>query len=384
MTTVSLILQNVNGDPSVSGGNINITTGTTIGAVFNEPSGSVSLSTVLLNDSVTIGGFTYSYDYLGAGDVRGDESQPAAFIRVTSSPSGSPLTVGQTFAIDLSGQPGDPDYPNLQKGNTKLQVSDLDESEHVQFPGVPCFVAGTPITTRFGAKSVEAIEVGDEVWTLDHGLQTVRWIGCVEADAVGHLAPIEFTPGTIGNHNYLKVSPQHRVLIRGWGAELVCGTDQVLVPACHLLSEGKVRRVVGGRVCYVHLLFDHHEIVETDGALSESLYIGTQSLKTLPNTSVAEIFELFPELKMSVDQEPMARKVARRHEAALLAPAQPSAERHSAVDQFGPVTLENYPSRAIPTRRRSALRFCKVRSRRTDDTRSTTTAATSTLPRTMS
>jgi hypothetical protein len=62
MATITLTLQNVNGDPFLDGGNINITTGTTIGAVFNEPSGSVSLNTVLQNDSVTINGFTYSYD----------------------------------------------------------------------------------------------------------------------------------------------------------------------------------------------------------------------------------------------------------------------------------------------------------------------------------
>jgi hypothetical protein len=54
MATITLTLQNVNGDPFLDGGNINITTGTTIGAVFNEPSGSVSLNTVLQNDSVTI------------------------------------------------------------------------------------------------------------------------------------------------------------------------------------------------------------------------------------------------------------------------------------------------------------------------------------------
>ena len=194
MTTISLTLQNVNGDPGASGGNINITNNTTIDAVFNEPSGSVSLSTVLLNDSVTINGYTYTYDYLGSGDVRGDANQPAAFIRITSSPAGAPLSVGQTFAIDLSGQPGDDGYPNLQNGNTKLQVSDLDETENVSFPGVPCFVAGTPITTRFGTKPVETIEVGDEVWTHDHGLQTVRWVGCVEVDAVGNQAPMPPLP----------------------------------------------------------------------------------------------------------------------------------------------------------------------------------------------
>jgi hypothetical protein len=85
-----------------------------------------------------------------------------------------------------------------------------------------------------------------------------------------------------------------------------------------LLSEGKVRRVVGGCVCYSHMLFDQHEIVETDGALSESLYIGAQSLQTLPSASVAELFELFPDLKARVGREPMARQVARRHEAAFL------------------------------------------------------------------
>ena len=120
MATISLVLQNVNGDPFTSGGNINITTGTTSDAVFNETSGSVSLSTVLTNDSVTIGGFTYYYQYLGSGDVRGDPDQPAAFIRITSSEAGAPLAVGDTFAIDLTGQPGDAGYPNLQNGNTQL------------------------------------------------------------------------------------------------------------------------------------------------------------------------------------------------------------------------------------------------------------------------
>jgi hypothetical protein len=66
------------------------------------------------------------------------------------------------------------------------------------------------------------------------------------------------------------------------------------------------------------MLFDQHEIVETDGALSESLYIGAQSLQTLPSASVAELFELFPDLKARVGREPMARQVARRHEAAFL------------------------------------------------------------------
>ena len=42
-------------------------------AVLNEPPGAVSLITALSNDSVIIDGFTYSYDFLGSGDVRGEE-----------------------------------------------------------------------------------------------------------------------------------------------------------------------------------------------------------------------------------------------------------------------------------------------------------------------
>ena len=74
MPTISLTLQNVNGDPLTSGGSINITTGTTIGAVFNESSGSVSLNTVLANDSVTIAGFTYSYVSLPRNRARRSRS----------------------------------------------------------------------------------------------------------------------------------------------------------------------------------------------------------------------------------------------------------------------------------------------------------------------
>ncbi|MEX0337974.1 MAG: Hint domain-containing protein [Arenibacterium sp.] len=325
MSTITLTLQNVNGDPATSGSNINITTGTTTGAVFNEPSGTVSLSTVESNDFVTIGGFDYFYEYLGAGDVRNDPAQPAAFIRITSAPPGSPLSVGDTFAIDLSGQPGDPDYPNLQNGNTQLKVANLDQTSPIGFPGAPCFVAGTRVRTLQGTQLVEDVKVGDVLWTLDNGFQTVRWVGCVELDATGDQAPIEFAPGTIGNTRALCVSPQHRVLVQGWQAELICGQDQVLVAAHHLLNNPQVRRRSGRRVRYIHFCFDAHEIVETDGALSESLYVGAQTLGMLPKASALELLHLFPELSDRLGDERIVRRVARRHEASLLSVAELSA-----------------------------------------------------------
>ncbi|WP_282182656.1 Hint domain-containing protein [Aliiroseovarius marinus] len=318
MATINLTLQDVNGDPFLSpGSNINITTNNTPNAIFNEPSGLTTLEVVSTGDTVTIGGVEYTYEYLGSGDVRGDPLQPTAFIRITgSSDPNAPLPVGTTYAIDLTGQPGDPDYPNVQNGNTKLTVNTLNTTDPVPFP---CFVAGTLIETLDGPRAVEDIQVGDMVWTMDNGFQPVRWVGTAEVEAEGDMAPIEFAPGAIGNKQALRVSPQHRVLISGWKAELYCGSDQVLVAAAHLATGDKVRRLSGGQVTYVHLLFDQHEIVETDGALTESLYIGPESVKALPKESVEELLTLFPELMSRTGQDPVARRVAKRHEAALLA-----------------------------------------------------------------
>ena len=92
MTTVTITMQNVNGDPATSGGNINITTGTTEGGLFDE-SGAVSLSSVESGDTLEIGGFVYKYEYLGSHLVRGDPNQPAAYIRIVEPlPPGAPLS----------------------------------------------------------------------------------------------------------------------------------------------------------------------------------------------------------------------------------------------------------------------------------------------------
>ncbi|WP_298908147.1 Hint domain-containing protein [uncultured Aliiroseovarius sp.] len=319
MATIKLTLQDVNGDPFTSGNNINIVTSQTPNAVFNEPSGTTTLEIVSAGDTVTIGGFTYTYDYLGSGDIDSDPTLPAAFIRITgSSDPNATIPIGTTYAIDLTGQPGDPGYPDLPNGNTKLGVADLNTTDPTPFP---CFVAGTLIETLDGPRAVEDIEVGDMVWTMDNGFQPVRWIGTAEVAAEGDMAPIEFAPGAIGNTAALRVSPQHRVLVSGWKAELYCGSDQVLVAAAHLVTGDAVRRLSGGQVTYVHLLFDQHEIVETDGALTESLYIGPESVKALPQESVEELLTLFPELMSRAGQYPVARHVAKRHEATLLASA---------------------------------------------------------------
>jgi hypothetical protein len=78
------------------------------------------------------------------------------------------------------------------------------------------------------------------------------------------------------------VSPQHRILVSGWQSALHWGADEVLVPA-RALVDG-VRVAVDGaaaEVTYYHLVFDRHEIVESEGLLSESYLPGPLTLRGL-------------------------------------------------------------------------------------------------------
>lgn len=186
----------------------------------------------------------------------------------------------------------------------------------------PCFTPGTRIRVRGGVKPIEEVKVGDFVLTLDHGFQPVRWVGSVTLSAGQLLANPKFRPVIIQRDAFgagrpardLTVSPQHRVLLDDWRAELICGEPQVLAAAVHLVNDSSVR--VAGFDCgvtYIHMQFDHHEIIESEGLLTESLYAGPVALRSLPEDSRAELEALFPEItngRMSA----MARPLAHRRE----------------------------------------------------------------------
>ncbi|MGI9370129.1 MAG: Hint domain-containing protein [Ruegeria sp.] len=320
MPDISLTVQNVNGDPATSGGNINITTGTTVGVVFNEV-GSIPDLTVEAGDTITVDGYVYTYEYLGSGDVRSDPDQSAAFIRITgSSDPTAPLPVGTTYAVDLTGSPDDPDYPNLQNGNTQLDVSDLDagggSGGGVPFP---CFTLGTQIMTPEGEVPVENLQVGDAVTTMDNAAQTIRWIGRRRLWATRNLAPIIFQSGTLDNASQLSVSPSLRIHVSGWRAKLISGNTDVLVAAKHFLHLDGVHQAQPGFVEYFHILLDRHEIIFANGQPAESLHCHPGSMELVDQESRDEILRIFPELKMqNLPASPTARKCLRRFEAEVL------------------------------------------------------------------
>lgn len=142
-----------------------------------------------------------------------------------------------------------------------------------------CFVTGTLIDTVSGPVPVERLTAGIRIPTLRNGAQplrrVVRSVHRV-ADLAAHPRhrPILIAKDALGPGRPdapLQVSPQHRVLVEGWQAELLFGQTEVLVAATHL-QNGQTISVapVTGDVTYHHLVFDRHQVVRSHGVLSES------------------------------------------------------------------------------------------------------------------
>ena len=123
----------------------------------------------------------------------------------------------------------------------------------------------------------------------------------------------------------LTVWPQHRILVNSKLAPRLHREDEVLVAAKHLLQvEGIDVELETDSVTYVHFFFDRHQIVESEGAETESLFTGPEALKTVASAARVEILRLFLKLA-SIDNDRLPdpvrpilsgrqrRKVANRH-----------------------------------------------------------------------
>ncbi|WP_299028274.1 Hint domain-containing protein [uncultured Sulfitobacter sp.] len=169
---------------------------------------------------------------------------------------------------------------------------------------VPCFTTGTRIATQRGGIAVENLQVGDMVKTRDNGLQPIRWIGTktLNADALRaqpSLRPVLLRKGALGNGVPLRdmtVSPQHRFLLDNVQVQLNFGVEGALGTAKHMQCLNGIETNMQSEVTYYHILFDHHQLVLSDGAWSESFQPGERTLSGLEDGPRAELYVLFPEL----------------------------------------------------------------------------------------
>ncbi|UWR28140.1 Hint domain-containing protein [Sulfitobacter sp. S223] len=193
---------------------------------------------------------------------------------------------------------------------------------------VPCFTPGTLIATPKGERKVEELEVGDRIITRDNGMQVIRWIGRREMSGEElaekeHLRPILIRQGALGNdlpERDMMVSPQHRVLVANDKTALYFEEREVLVAAKHLTDIDGIDVVEVSQTSYIHIMFDQHEVILSDGIWTESFQPGDLSLAGVGDASRDEILELFPELatRAGIEAYAAARKSLKKHEAKLV------------------------------------------------------------------
>lgn len=224
-----------------------------------------------------------------------------------------------TFEISTDSDAETVSFTYEVEGETSTGATQSDIG-FVTVSTIPCFVAGTLIETDDGPRPVDTLVPGDLVLTRDDGYQPIRWAGSRTVIARGSMAPIRIRANTFGEHGELLVSPQHRVLVRDALAELLFETPEVLVKAKDLVNDRSVRQIEGGYVEYCHLLFDSHQVIWSEGLLTESFLPGPQVLSSFEKDMMDEITSLFPELDATTGEGygPAARPILKSHEARAL------------------------------------------------------------------
>lgn len=199
----------------------------------------------------------------------------------------------------------------------------------VTIPMIICFVAGVRILTPKGYVPVETLEEGDRVITRDHGTQALRWVGKTVLPASmlrdrPELRPVRIKAGAFGPDEPmqdLRVSRQHRILVRDWRSQVMFGEEGgVLAPALSLINDDTIITEAPDQdVEYIHLAFDAHEVVYAEGVEAESFHPFGQTVAKLTPEQRAELFAIFPELESaSGEAYPSARHQLKAKEGRVL------------------------------------------------------------------
>ena len=289
----------------------------------------------VLDGAQTIDGTTYASGTKVEGEYRLTLSDPNSGetwdvigYNVNNSSPAYGTVEGLAFVGPVGGFPPvgvDLQVVNAAEGPGSMGQSAIDAGN---FASPPCLTTGCRVMTPSGAVAVEDLRVGDMVCTRDGPARPIRWIGSVAVSAAQIAANPAFRPVRIAGHAFGRnrpdrdtlLSQQHRILLSDWRAEMFYGLDEVLVAARHLLNDRTIRIASDvASVTYYHLMFDRHEIIETNGIDTESFHPGPCALRSLPDPSREEILALFPALTNPGRLgPPIAAPVLKAWEAALL------------------------------------------------------------------
>ncbi|MBV0912431.1 Hint domain-containing protein [Anianabacter salinae] len=248
--------------------------------------------------SFTVSDGTTSYTLIGFNVNNGSPAygtiEGVAFVGPPGSwpPTGVPLTITAT-------QEG----PNIPAANYVTPI---------------CFAAGTLVETPHGPRRVERLCPCDMVTIHGGGAAPLRWVGRGRHRPAPGEGPVRFRAGALGNPRDLVVSPQHRIYVEDWRAELLFGTEAVLIAAKDFVNGVDVVQDEVDIVTYVHLLFDSHQIVLSEGVPTESLYPGPFAIDAMTEDARREVLEIFPGIVDHLGFGPVAAPRLKAHEARVL------------------------------------------------------------------
>lgn len=241
--------------------------------------------------------------------------------KIKESGGGGNKEQGDTFFTtnDEVGPAASGPFSNLESGKLIFSTTDTFETgDEVEItretpggngnfevgPSAVCYASGTLILTDRGEVEVQTLKPGDRLVTADRGPCRIRWIGRTDhrwEPEPHRQKPIEITPGALGEglpRRKLIVSPQHHMLFRGPLVQSLFDETEVLALAKALVGLQGVRAMNGKRhITYFSLLCDRHEVIQAEGACSETFYPGPTALKMISPGLRREVEELFPALK---------------------------------------------------------------------------------------
>lgn len=202
---------------------------------------------------------------------------------------------------------------------------DFEEIENI----IPiCFTPGTLIATPEGERLIEDLKPGDRVITRDNGIQEICWAGSrgvkgSELDNNPRMKPVRIAKGALGGglpERDMWLSPNHRVLVANDKTALYFEDNEVLVAAKHLTALEGIDIMSPRWATYIHVMFEQHEVILSNGSWTESFQPGDYSLKGVGKAQRDEIQTLFPDLQTpaGVSGYNAARRSLKRYEAQLL------------------------------------------------------------------
>ncbi len=248
--------------------------------------------------SLSENGTVYSFLSYGSGSSFTANNGPAVGLTSTEIPStGGNETVvsndgGDTYVVDPNPNPG----------------------------VIPCLTLGTHIQTPDGSVKIENLQRGMPVTTIsgeNKNLLAIFSRRLTQSDLLQNpkLYPVRITAGALGKglpEVDLLVSRQHRILVSSPIVTRMFGVPETLIAAIKLVElPGIFVDTSVTEVTYFHLLFENHEVVFAEGAPTESLLLGLEAVKSLPQSLIDEIDAIFGDLLLPRDTVSPGRLIPR-------------------------------------------------------------------------